>query len=109
MLQIMPQSDNKYLKKKKKSSNGLVNPFNPDICIWFGKFSISVFFLFLLSLRRDIKQWHSQKGLKNQKEQTLNKQTDGNNSNKAETGVIHSLKNMLHMSRKHKLSSEILN
>lgn len=33
MLQIMPQSDNKYLKKKKKCSNGLVNPFNPDICI----------------------------------------------------------------------------
>lgn len=86
-----------------------MNPFNPDICIWFGEFLISVFFLFLFSLRRGIKQWYSQKRLKNQKEQTLNKQTDGNNSNKAEAGVIHSLKNMLDMSRKHKLSSEILN
>lgn len=36
-------------------------------------------------------------------------QTDGNNSNNTEAGAIHSLKNMLDVSHKHKLSSDILN
>lgn len=74
----------------------------------FGEFSIPVFFLFLLFPRRYVEHWQSQKGFKNQKEWTLNKQTDGNNRNITEARAIHSLKNVLGVSHKYKLSSVIL-
>ena len=68
------------------------------------------FSLFLLSPGRDInKEWQSQKRRKKPEGMNPKKQTDGNNSNKTEAGVIHSLKNMSDVSHKQKRSPQLLN
>lgn len=99
MLQIMPRFDNKDLKNMSK----LVTPLNSDVTFAFGEF-----FLLLLSLGRDIKQWHSQKRFFKKTEEMNPKQTDGNNSNKTEARAIQRLKNVLAVNHKHKVSSEVL-